>query len=124
MDERTKKQVANCLARHDVHGGEKNQHHDQDEPKPQSQPQSTTAADTANLAERLLIEPKSEAIPELKLNSGNLAMLNEQLSRKATKNAKSVCSDAASHGATSGLSREASVYIPPSPLYSRPCRRK
>ncbi|KAF5556853.1 hypothetical protein FMEXI_906 [Fusarium mexicanum] len=115
MDERTKKQVANCLARRDVHGDEKNQDPDQDEPKPQSQPQSTAAAGTANLAERLPIEPKSEVIPELKLTSGNLAILNQQLSREASKKAKSVCSDAASHGAASGLSREASVYIPPPP---------
>ncbi|KAF5587311.1 endoglucanase IV precursor [Fusarium subglutinans] len=120
MDERTKKQVANCLARHGVHGDEKNQDPDQDEPKPQSQPQSTTAADTANLVERLPIEPKSEAIPELKLTSGNLAILNQQLSRKASKKAKSICSDAASHGAASDLSREASFYIPPPPSVSDP----
>ncbi|KAF5253914.1 hypothetical protein FANTH_1239 [Fusarium anthophilum] len=122
MDERTKKQVANCLARHDVRGDEKNEDPDQDEPKPQSQPQSTAAAGTANLAERLPIEPKSEAIPELKLTSDNLAILNQQLSRKASnsKKAKSVCSDAASHGAASGLSREASVYIPPPPSIPDP----
>ncbi|KAF5559667.1 hypothetical protein FPHYL_6979 [Fusarium phyllophilum] len=117
MDERTKKQVADFLGRRDVRGDEENQDHDQPKhyPQPQAEPESTSAAGTANLTKRVPAEPKSEAIPKLKLTSGNLAMLNQQSSTKASKKAKSVCSDAASHGAASGLSREASDFLPPPP---------
>ncbi|KAG5791898.1 hypothetical protein H9Q69_009039 [Fusarium xylarioides] len=95
MDERTKKQVADFLGRRD--------------------PQSTSAAGTANLAKRLPAEPKSEAIPKLKLTTGNLAMFNQQSSAKVSKKEKPVCSDAASHGAASVISRDAQVFQPPDP---------
>ncbi|KAG4261903.1 hypothetical protein FPRO03_11371 [Fusarium proliferatum] len=42
-------------------------------------------------------------------------MLNQQSNSKASKKGKSVCSDAASHDAASGLSREAQVFLPPPP---------
>ncbi|KAG4272798.1 hypothetical protein FPRO04_10313 [Fusarium proliferatum] len=120
MDESTKRQAADFLARGDGREDEDRQDPDQCESKPQSEPQnyplqSTAGAGTADLAEHLPFEPKSEAIPKLKLTSGNLAMLNQQSNTKASKKGKSVCSDAASYDAAPGLSREAQVFLPPPP---------
>lgn len=115
MEESTKKQAADLLARLEVRGDEESQGPDQPKPQSRTEPQSTTATGNADLAEHLPAEPKSEAISKLKLTSGNLAMLNQQSSIKSSKKGKSVCSDAASHGAASVLSREAQVFLPPPP---------
>ncbi|CZR49066.1 uncharacterized protein FPRO_12502 [Fusarium proliferatum ET1] len=115
MDESTEKQAADFLARREVRGDEESQDPDQRKPQSRTGLQPTTATGNADLAEHLSAEPKSEAIPKLKLTSGNLAMLNQQSSTNASKKSKSVCSDAASHGAASVLSREAQVFLPPPP---------
>ncbi|SCV39876.1 uncharacterized protein FFB14_07327 [Fusarium fujikuroi] len=81
MDESTKRQAADFLARGDGRGDEDRQDPDQREPKPQSQPQNFPLQSTAG----------------------------------ASKKGKSVCSDAASHDAASGLSQEAQVFLSPPP---------
>ncbi|KAF5631916.1 hypothetical protein F25303_9565 [Fusarium sp. NRRL 25303] len=99
MDERTKKQAADFLARRDVRGDEESQDPDQRKSQSRTEPQPTTATGNPDLAEHLRAEPKSEAIPKLKLTSGNLAMLNQQSSTKASKKGN----------------REVQVFLPPPP---------
>ncbi|KAF4449001.1 hypothetical protein F53441_7651 [Fusarium austroafricanum] len=124
MDKHTKKQAQDFLAHRDTGGNEKNQDPDQGMPKPQShskhqpqlQPHNLTLT-PAPVSTGLTAGPKNKPLPELKLTAKNLAILNEQSSKKAakTKTGESVCSDVRTHGVNTVFNQGAEVFLPPPP---------